>query len=89
MNSKNEKHFYRILNVQVCELLQVLTEAAILKGALKNKCSWNSRTQYSGGSSPSDRVRRVSCSVQIFGEKNYNLKASICRFFEIFCEIFL
>ena len=29
MSSKNEKHFYRRLNVQVCELLQVLTEAAI------------------------------------------------------------
>ena len=29
MNSKNEKHFSRRLNVQVCELLQVLTEAAI------------------------------------------------------------
>ena len=28
MNSKNEKHFYRRLNIQVCELLQVLTEAA-------------------------------------------------------------
>ena len=41
-----------------------------------------------GGSSPSDRVRGVSCSVQILGEKNYNLKASICWFFENFCEIF-
>ena len=29
MNSKNEKHFYRRLNKQVYELLQVLTEAAI------------------------------------------------------------
>ena len=30
MNSKNEKHFYRILNnIQVCESLQVLTEADI------------------------------------------------------------
>ena len=29
MSSKNEKHFYRRVNVQVCELLQVLTEAAI------------------------------------------------------------
>ena len=42
--SKNEKHFYRRLNIQVCELSQALTEAA-LKDALKNKCSWNSRTQ--------------------------------------------
>ena len=44
MNSKNEKHLSRRLNIQACELLQVLTETA-LKGALKNKCSWNSRTQ--------------------------------------------
>ena len=29
MNSKNEKHFSRRLNMQVRELLQVLTEAAI------------------------------------------------------------
>ena len=29
MNSKNEKHFSRRLNIQVCELLLVLTEAAI------------------------------------------------------------
>ena len=29
MESKNEKHFYRRLDVQMCELLQVLTEAAI------------------------------------------------------------
>ena len=29
MNSKNEKHFSRRLNIQVCELLQVLTEADI------------------------------------------------------------
>ena len=29
MSSKNEKHFYRRLNIQVCELLQVLTEATI------------------------------------------------------------
>ena len=29
MNSKNEKHFSRGLNIQVSELLQVLTEAAI------------------------------------------------------------
>ena len=28
MNSKNEKHFYRGLNTQVCELLQILTEDA-------------------------------------------------------------
>ena len=29
MSSKNEKHFYRRLNIQVCGLLQVLAEAAI------------------------------------------------------------
>ena len=29
MNSKNEKHFSRRLNTQVCELLQVLTEAEV------------------------------------------------------------
>ena len=29
MNSKNEQHFPKWLNIQVCELLQVLTEAAI------------------------------------------------------------
>ena len=29
MNSKNEKHFSRRLNIQVCQLLQLLTEAAI------------------------------------------------------------
>ena len=29
MDSKNEKRFYRRLNIKVCELLQVLTEAAI------------------------------------------------------------
>ena len=29
MNSKNEQHFSRRLNIQVCELLQVLTEADI------------------------------------------------------------
>ena len=29
MNSKNEKHFSRGLNIQVYELLQGLTEAAI------------------------------------------------------------
>ena len=29
MNSENEKHFSRRLNIQVCKLLQVLTEAAI------------------------------------------------------------
>ena len=29
MNSNNEKHFSRRLNVQVCELLQVLTKANI------------------------------------------------------------
>ena len=31
MNSKNEKHFSGRLNIQVSELLQVLTEAAIEK----------------------------------------------------------
>ena len=31
MNSKNEKRFSRRLNIQVCELLQVLTEADIKK----------------------------------------------------------
>ena len=30
MNSKNEKHFSRRLNIEVCEL-QVLTETAIKK----------------------------------------------------------
>ena len=35
MNSENEKYFYGRLNIQMHELLQVLTEAA-LKGALKN-----------------------------------------------------
>ena len=29
MNSKNEKHFSRRLNIQVCELLQIPTEADI------------------------------------------------------------
>ena len=29
MKSKNEKHFPRRFNKQVCELLQVLTETAI------------------------------------------------------------
>ena len=29
MNSKNEQYFCRRLNIQLCELLQVLTEAAI------------------------------------------------------------
>ena len=29
MNSKNENKLYRRLNIQVCELLPVLTEAAI------------------------------------------------------------
>ena len=43
MNSHNEKHLSRRLNLQVCELLQVLTEAAI-KSALKNEFSWNSKT---------------------------------------------
>ena len=31
MNNKNEKHFARGLNIQVCELLQVLKEADIKK----------------------------------------------------------
>ena len=31
MDSKNEKHFYRRLNIKVCELLQVITEAVIEK----------------------------------------------------------
>ena len=43
MNSKNEKYFCCGLNIQVCELLQVLTEADIKK-CLENKCSWNSKT---------------------------------------------
>ena len=29
----------------MCELLQALTEANVRKGALKTKCSWNSKTQ--------------------------------------------
>ena len=29
MNSKSEKHFYRRLDIQMCELLQALTEATI------------------------------------------------------------
>ena len=41
-----------------------------------------------GGFSPSDRVRRVSCSVQILGEKNYNLKASILSSLKIFVKFF-
>ena len=44
MNSKNEKHFSKWLTMQVCELLQVLTETAI-KGVLNNERSWNSKTQ--------------------------------------------
>ena len=43
MNSNNEKYFYRRMNIQVCELLQVLVEAAIEK--CFEKCSWNSKTQ--------------------------------------------
>ena len=43
INSKNEKNFSKRFYMQVCELLQVLTETDI-KGALKNKCSWNSKT---------------------------------------------
>ena len=31
MNSKNEKHFSRRLNIELCEFLQVLTEAAIIE----------------------------------------------------------
>ena len=30
MNSKNETHFSRRLNIQVCELLQVLTAALLI-----------------------------------------------------------
>ena len=41
-----------------------------------------------GGSSTSDRVRRVPCLVQILGEKNHNSKAAFWRFSENFCEIF-
>ena len=36
MNSKNEKLFYRRFDIQVCELLQVLTEATIWKVFRKN-----------------------------------------------------
>ena len=43
MNSKNENNFFRRLKIQMCELLQVL-QKQLLKGALKNKCSWNSKT---------------------------------------------
>ena len=43
MNSKKEKYIYRRLNIQVCEFLQVLSEAAIKK-CFENKCSWNSKT---------------------------------------------
>ena len=35
INSKNEKHFSKRLNIQVCELLQVLTEADIVKNMCK------------------------------------------------------
>ena len=42
MNSKNEKFFSRRLNIQVCELLQVLTEA-VMKRFFENKSSWNSK----------------------------------------------
>ena len=35
MNSKNENHFYRRLDIQVCELLQVLTKA-VIERCLKN-----------------------------------------------------
>ena len=44
MNSKNEKHFSKRLNTEVCKLLQVQQKQP-LKRALKNKCSWNSKTQ--------------------------------------------
>ena len=44
MNSKNEKHFPRKLNIKVCDLLEALTETDI-KSALKNKRSWNYKTQ--------------------------------------------
>ena len=37
MNSKNEKRFSRRLNIQVCELLQVLTEADIKKDFKKKR----------------------------------------------------
>ena len=45
-------------------------------------------SEFRGGSSPSDRVRRVSCSVQILGEKNYNLKASILSSLKVFVKVF-
>ena len=44
MNSKNEKHFSRRLNIQVCELLKVLAEAAIercFEFSNWNKCTWD------------------------------------------------
>ena len=43
MNSKNENHFSSRLNMQEWELLQELKKPP-LKGALKNKCSFNSKT---------------------------------------------
>ena len=47
MNSNSdEKHTSRRLNIQVCELLQVLNKQKLqLEGALKNKCFWNSKTK--------------------------------------------
>ena len=52
MNSKNEKHFSTRLNIDVWIGVQVITSTEAteeqkqpLKGALKNKCSWNSKTQ--------------------------------------------
>ena len=38
MNRNNEKHFNRRLNIQVCELLQVLTEEAIKRCFEKKIC---------------------------------------------------
>ena len=50
--SKNEKHFSTRLNIAVWIGVQVITSTEAteeqkqpLKGALKNKCSWNSKTQ--------------------------------------------
>ena len=42
-NEQNEKHFSRRLDMQLCELLKVLTEANIKK-LFENKCSQNSKT---------------------------------------------
>ena len=43
MNCKNEKHFSRRLNIQVCELYKYWQKPT-LKGTLKNKCFWDSST---------------------------------------------